>query len=75
MLSLSNVTFTAAAGAGAPPTQTVTLNPVPTERTCTWTVSKSFNWLQVSPAAGSILHDMGQLTVSVDTSGMSQGIN
>lgn len=72
-LSPSGVTFSATAGAGAPPSQTITLNPVPTERTRSWTVSKNTNWLQVAPTNGDIRNETDSLTVSVNTAGMSQG--
>lgn len=73
-LTPSGVTFSATAGAGAPPSQTITLNPVSTSRLRMWTASTTASWLQVSPKTGDILHDTDTLTVTVNTSGMSQGI-
>lgn len=73
-LTPSGITFSATAGAGAPSNQTITLNPVATQRTRTWTVSKDTNWLQVSPTSGDIRNDTDLLTVNVSTTGISQGI-
>ena len=73
-LTPSGITFTAKAGAGAPPNQTIALNAINTTVRRTWTVSKSSNWLQVSPASGDIFDTPDYLTVAVNTSGMGQGI-
>ncbi len=73
-LSPSDITFSAVAGGGPPASQTITLNPVPTSRTRTWTVSTTASWIAVSPTTGAILNETDPLTVSVNTSGLAAGI-
>ena len=70
-LSPSQLTFTAAAGAGAPASQTLSLS---SSGSSEWVCESSASWLKLSTTYGTFSGGSDQISVSVNTSGMSAGI-
>jgi hypothetical protein len=68
-LSTSSLTFSATAGAGNPPAQTVSVSNTG-GGTLSWTASSSQSWLTVSPASGT---NAGTLTIGANIGSLTAG--
>ena len=64
--------FTADEGEANPPDQSLWIGNCG-EGTLDWTVSDDADWLTLSPTSGSSTGEMGEVTLSVDITGMSAG--
>jgi len=71
-LSASSFNFTADEGGANPADQTLTITNIGVN-TLNWTAIENCSWLNVSPASGSSTGEGDDVTLSVDTTGMTWG--
>jgi hypothetical protein len=69
-VSPASLSFTAAIGAGNPPSQTISLSNTGGGSAPSWTASSSATWLTISSASGTT---PSSVTVSANTSGLATG--